>query len=69
MGRWGSMIVALADGRTDEERRKGAMDEPRHETSATAALHPPRRRSPLIIGGIAWMFVVVMLLIAWKLFA
>ena len=45
------------------------MDEQRHETSATAALHPPRRRSPLIIGGIAWMFVVVMLLIAWKLFA
>lgn len=35
---------------------------------------PPRPRSPLIIGGIAcgmivWMFVVVMLLIAWRLFS
>jgi len=34
---------------------------------------PLRPRSPLIIGGIAigmivWMFVTIMLLIAWKLF-
>jgi hypothetical protein len=68
------MIVALADGRTGEDRRKGTMDEQRHEVSATASPHPPRPRSPLIIGAIScglmvWMFVVIMLLIAWKLFA
>jgi hypothetical protein len=48
-----------------------APDQPHSSDIATETSRPPRPRSPLIIGGIAcgmivWMFVVVMLLIAWK---
>lgn len=50
------------------------MDETRSEESAGVTPRPPRPRMPLIIGGLScglmiWMFVVIMLLIAWKLFA
>lgn len=46
-------------------------ERPQESDSATVTARPPRPRSPLIIGGIAcgmivWMFVVVILLIAWK---
>jgi hypothetical protein len=55
--------------------RKGDMvdatDRPQDSESMPEIARPPRPRSPLIIGGIAcgmivWMFIVVMLLIAWK---
>lgn len=47
-------------------------DEAQGETGKTDGPRPPLPRSPLIIGGIAiglmvWMFLVVMLLIGWKL--
>lgn len=50
------------------------MDEARSEDSAEVTPRPPTSRMPLIIGGlscglIVWMFVVIMLLIGWKLFA
>jgi hypothetical protein len=49
-----------------------ATDEARAETAGTGEQRPPLPRSPLIIGGIAiglmaWMLLVVLLLIAWKL--
>ena len=57
-----------------DDCRKGPMDEARSEESAEVTPRPPRSRMPLIIGGIScglivWMFVVIMLLIGWKLFA
>ncbi|HEY8601333.1 MAG TPA: hypothetical protein VIL85_23095 [Thermomicrobiales bacterium] len=50
------------------------MDEARSEENAGVTPRRPMPRMPLIIGGlscglIVWMFVVIMLLIAWKLFA
>lgn len=51
-----------------------ASDQTHNGEPAIVAPRPPRPRSPLIIGGIAcgmivWMFVVIVLLIAWKLFS
>lgn len=51
-----------------------ATDRPQDSESTSEIARPPRPRSPLIIGGIAcgmiaWMFIVVMLLIAWKVFS
>lgn len=51
-----------------------ASDQAQGATTATGTTPLPRPQSPLIIGGIAcgtivWMFIVIMLLIAWKLFS
>jgi hypothetical protein len=51
-----------------------ATDQASAETGQPKGPPPPGPRSPLIIGGIAigliaWMFLVVMLLIGWKLFS
>ena len=51
-----------------------ATDEVRAETAGADEQRPPLPRSPLVIGGIAigllaWMVLVVLLLIAWKLFS
>lgn len=51
-----------------------AEEEARAEATEARVQRPPSSRTPLIIGGlaigsIAWMCIVVLLLVAWKLFS
>lgn len=68
----GDPSVVARTGAAFSARGEIVIEQPEPQAEPTELPRPPRPRSPLIIGAIAyglliWMVMVVCLLIAWKL--